>query len=152
MKVILLEDVKGTGKKGQIVNASDGHARNFLIPRKLAVEATKASVTELESKQKNAEHKIRKERDAAQELAEKLKEKILRIPVRVGENGKLFGSVSNKEIAEALQTQASISVDKKKIVINEHVKSVGRYAANVKLNAQVTAQVTFDVVSGNEAR
>ena len=148
MKVILLEDVKGTGKKGQIIDASDGHARNFLLPRKLAAEATKANLAQLEAKQKNDEHKLQKEKDAARQLAERLKEFNLSIPVRVGENGKLFGSVSNKEIAEALQSQAGIAVDKKKIVLGEPVKALGHYMVNLKLSAQVTAQISFDVVSG----
>ncbi|MDR1663353.1 MAG: 50S ribosomal protein L9 [Clostridiales bacterium] len=147
MKVILLEDVKGTGKKGQIIDAADGHARNFLLPRKLAAEATKANMAELESKQRNAEHKLQKDLESAKEFAEKLKEKNLRIPVRVGENGKLYGSISNKEIAEALMSQANMHMDKKKIVLSEPVKAVGHYTATAKLHAQVAAQISFDVVA-----
>lgn len=147
MKVILLQDVKGTGKKGQIVEVSDGHGRNFLLPRKLAAEASKANINELDAKQKQAEHKQQKELDAAQALAAQLKEKRVRIPVRVGESGKMFGSVSNKEIAEALQSQANITVDKKKIVLAEPVKTTGSYTAQVKLYAQVAAELHFDVVA-----
>jgi large subunit ribosomal protein L9 len=146
MKVILLQDVKGTGKKGQVVEVSDGHAVNFLLPRKLAAEATKGNMAELDAKQKQAEHKIVREVQLAQAVADKINGKTLRLAVRVGENGKMFGSVSNKEIAEALQTQADISVDKKKIVLSEPVKAIGQYKATVKLHAQVQATVTFEVV------
>jgi large subunit ribosomal protein L9 len=146
MKVILLQDVKGTGKKGQVVEVSDGHAVNFLLPRKLAAEATKGNMAELDAKQKQAEHKIVREVQLAQAVADKINGKTLRLAVRVGENGKMFGSVSNKEIAEALQTQADISVDKKKIVLPEPVTAVGQYKALVKLHAQVQATVTFEVV------
>jgi large subunit ribosomal protein L9 len=147
MKVILLQDVKGTGKKGQVIDVSDGHAINFLLPRKLAAEATKGNMADLDAKQKQAEHKVVREVQLAQNLADKINGKSLRLAVRVGENGKMFGSVSNKEIAEALQTQADIAVDKKKIVLNEPVKAVGQYKAIVKLHAQVQATVTFDVVA-----
>jgi large subunit ribosomal protein L9 len=146
MRVILLEDVKGTGKKGQIVEASDGHARNFLLPRKLATEATKANLAALEAKQKSAEHKLNSELETAQKQAEILNSQTVIIPVRVGEGGKMFGSVSGKEIAEALQHQG-INVDKKKIVVTEHVKSAGHYTATVKLHAQVAATVKFEVVA-----
>lgn len=147
MKVILLQDVKGTGTKGQIINASDGHARNFLLPRKLAIEATDANIAARESREKQAEHKLQKDLAAAQAIADRIKEHTVRIPVRVGENGKMFGSVSNKEIAEALSSQTGIEVDKKKIVLSEPVKSTGRHTAVLKLHAQVAAQIAFEVVS-----
>ncbi len=147
MKVILLQDVKGTGKKGQVADVSDGHAVNYLIPRKLAAEATKSNIAELDAKQKQAEHKIKHEADSARAFAEKISRQSLRLSVRVGENGKMFGSVSNKEIAEALQSQANISVDKKKIVLPEPVKAVGKYKATVKLHAQVSAEVEFEVTA-----
>lgn len=147
MKVILLEDVKGTGKKGQICEVSDGHARNFLLPRKLVAEATKANLNELEAKQKQADHKLQRELTAAQETAARLQDKTVRLLVRVGENGKMFGSVSNKEIAEALQSQTGISVDKKKIVLGEPVKAVGQYTATAKLHTQVNAKIRFEVAA-----
>ena len=150
MKVILLEDVKGTGKKGQVVNASDGHARNFLLPRKLAIEATGSNLASLEAQQKKAEHKMATEVKAAQDIAAQLQAKPVKISAKVGERGRMFGSISNKEIAEALQAQAGIIIDKKKIVIHEPVKSTGQYTVTIKLSAQVTANVTFDVVSSNE--
>jgi large subunit ribosomal protein L9 len=146
MKVILLEDVKGTGKKGQIINASDGHARNFLLPRKLAMEATPANLAELEKKQSQAEHKVKKDVEAAKDLASRIQEMTLVIPMRVGAGGKMFGSVSGKEIAEALQSQANITVDKKKIVLNEPAKTVGMHKAVLKLNAHVQAKINFEVV------
>ncbi len=147
MKVILLQDVKGTGKKGQVVDVSDGHATNFLLPRKLAAEATKSNMADLDAKQKQAEHKVQREAENAREFANKINGCTLRLAMRVGESGKMFGSVSNKEIAEALQSQAGIAVDRKKIVLTEPVKAVGKYKAVVKLHAQVTAEIEFEVTA-----
>jgi len=146
MKVILLEDIKGVGKKGQIINASDGHATNFLLPRKLAVEATTANMNHLENQQKRAEEKHKNEVAAAQAIANKIKAVKLTLKVKVGGAGKMFGSLSNKELAEGLQTQHQIGVDKKKIVLNTPVKAVGDYTATVKLHAEVTAPLAFEVV------
>ena len=145
MKVILLEDVKGTGKKGQVVNASDGHARNFLFPRKLAIEATAANLASLEAQQKKAEHKVATEVKAAQELAEKLQAKPVVIKAKVGDKGRMFGSISNKEVAEAIQSQVGLPVDKKKIALTEPVKTVGKYTATAKLHPQVSAKIDFEV-------
>lgn len=147
MKVILLEDVKGTGKKGQVIEASDGHARNFLLPRKLAMEATKANLNELESRQKSVEHKAKQEQEKAQALADRLKSEVLRIPVKIGENGKMFGSVTNKEIAAALSSQTGIVLERKKIVLNEPVRSIGRKEVSIKLHAKVAATLVFEVVA-----
>lgn len=147
MKVILLEDVKGTGKKGQIADVSDGHARNFLFPRKLAAEANKSNIAELEAKQKQADHKLTKELATARELGERIEKTGLSISARVGENGKMFGSVTNKEIAEALQSQAGISVDRKKIAISDTMKSTGAYTVTVKLHAQVSAKLNVEIVA-----
>ena len=147
MKVILLEDVKGTGKKGQVVNASDGHARNFLLPKKLAVEATQNNMAQLENKQKSAVHKLQKEMTDAQALADRLKEQVVRIPVKVGESGKMFGSVTNKEIAAALESQTGIAIDRKKIILTEPVKTTGIRQLKIKLHAKVSAQLTFEVVA-----
>ncbi|MCL2204484.1 MAG: 50S ribosomal protein L9 [Defluviitaleaceae bacterium] len=145
MKVILIEDVKGVGKKGQIINAADGHAKNFLLPRKLAVEATKNNLAQLESQQKRAEQKHENEVAAAQSLADKIKDVKLVLKVKVGEKGKMFGSISNKELAEALTSQCQIDIDKKKFVLAQPVKSVGTYTATVKLHAQVTAPLHFEI-------
>ena len=141
-----MDDVHGTGKRGQVVNVAGGHARNYLFPRKLAIEASKSNLDNLEKKLKSEEHRRDKEKGAAQDIADKLKDVSVTIPVRVGEGGKLFGSVSGKEIAEALLSQAGQTVDKKKIVLNENIKAVGNYTATIKLNQQVTAEVAVEVV------
>ena len=145
MKVILLEDVKGTGKKGQTIEASDGHARNFLIPRKLAVEATKGNMAQLEGQKKKAADKLQQDIEAAQVIATKIREAKVQLTVKVGEGGKMFGSISNKELAEALQKQG-IVVDKKKIVVGA-VKTVGEHTANIKLHPQVAAPLKFEIVA-----
>ena len=145
MKVILLEDVKGSGKKGQVINASDGHARNFLFPRKLAIEATAANLAALEAQQKKAQHKVAQEVKIAQEVAEKLQAKPLSLSVKVGDKGRMFGSISNKEIAEAIQSQLGVVVDKKKIVLPEPVKAVGTYTAVAKLHTQVSATINVEI-------
>ena len=147
MKVILLEDVKGTGKKGQVINASDGHARNFLLPRKLAIEATKENLAALEAQQKKSEHKLKQETVAAQAIASRLEESVLTLKAKVGENGKMFGSIGSKEIAEAIQKQYGMSMDKKKIVLADPVKALGTYTVQVKLHPAVSAKVRFEVVS-----
>ena len=147
MKVILLEDVKGIGKKGQVINASDGHARNFLFPRKLAIEATSANMANLEAQQKKAQHKVAVEVKAAEELAEKLKSKPITIKAKVGDKGRMFGSISNKEISEAIQSQLGVAVDKKKITLPEPVKALGTYTAIAKLHTQVSAKLEFEVVA-----
>lgn len=145
MQVILLEDVKGVGKKGQIVNASDGHAMNFLLPRKLAVEATKANLAQLDAQKKNAEQKLGKEVAAAQAIAEKLRDAKIKIPVRVGDGGKMYGSISNKEVAEAVQSQAGVAIDKKKYSV-QPVKTLGEHTANINLHPQVKVSLVFELV------
>jgi large subunit ribosomal protein L9 len=145
MQVILLEDVKGVGKKGQTVNAADGHAMNFLIPRKLAIEATKTNLAQLDAQQKKAEKNLKEEIAAAQAIADKLKDAKIKIPVRVGDGGKMFGSISNKEVAEAVQSQAGIAIDKKKFNM-QAVKTVGEHTATVNLHAKVKAPLTFELV------
>lgn len=146
MKVILLEDVKGVGKKGQVVNASDGHARNFLLPRKLAMEANKDNLAQLESRQQKAAHKLSQEVAAAQETADKIKNTKLVLPVRVGDSGKMFGSISNKEIAEALVSKLGLTIDKKKIQMDS-AKTVGEHTATLKLHPQVSVPLVFELVA-----
>jgi large subunit ribosomal protein L9 len=146
MKIILLEDVKGSGKRGQIVNVSDGHAKNFLIPRKLAAEATKAALAQWERDQKNAENKRQGEVGAAQALAQRIGETVVKLPMKVGENGKLFGSVSTKEIAAALSSQAGIDVDRRKIVLDEPIKSIGIKKVPIKLYTDIQAQLSVEIV------
>lgn len=145
MKVILLEDVKSVGKKGQLVNASDGYAKNFLFPKKLAVEATKSNLNDFELKRKSNERKAKQELEEAEQLGEKIKKIVLVIKVKTGENGKLFGSVTNKEIAEELEKQAKIKIDKKKISLNEAIKMVGTRTVNVKLHPKVTVEMTVKI-------
>ena len=146
MKVILLEDVKGVGKKGQIINASDGHARNFLFPKKMAVEATKDEIAKLDAKNKSAEHKKQVEIENALNLKKELENKVIKIEVKKGESGKLFGSVTNKEISDALSAQEGLNIDKKKIVVTEPIKSVGQKQVDVKLYAEITAKITVEIV------
>ena len=141
MKVILLEDVKGTGKKGQIVNASDGYANNFLFPKKLAVAATNDNLNSIKLQKKTEDKRKAEELAAAKELAEKLTNKDIKISVKTGDNGKLFGSVTNKEIAAAIEQQTGLVIDKKKIVLNDQIKMVGTRHVNIKLHPEVTAEV-----------
>ena len=141
MKVILLEDVKGTGKKGQIVNASDGYANNFLFPKKLAVAATNDNLNSIKLQKKAEEKRKAEELAAAKELAEKLTNKDIKISDKTGDNGKLFGSVTNKEIAAAIEQQTGLVIDKKKIVLNDQIKMVGTRHVNIKLHPEVTAEV-----------
>ena len=145
MKLILLEDVKGVGKKGDVVNKNDGYALNFLIPKKLAVEATKSNINDLELKKKADERRKKEEYEEATELGEKLKDKIVKVSVKAGENGKVFGSVTNKEISAALLQQTGIDIDKKKITFNDPIKMVGRRTVKVKLHPKVTVELTVEI-------
>jgi len=144
MKVILLEDVKGVGKKDQMLNAADGYARNFLFPKKLAVEATKENLATLERKKKSEEAKRLGEIEAAIALQKQLQESKITIKVKTGEGGKMFGAVTNTEIAEAVSAQVDVIIDKKKITA-PNIKAIGEYAAEVKLHPEVIAKVTLDV-------
>lgn len=140
MKVILLTDIKGVGKKDQTINASDGYAKNFLIPKKFAVEATPANIKKLEKQKADEAAQAQAELEAAQALAKELESKPITISVKTGGNGKLFGAVTNKEISAALKTQRNIDVDKKKIVA-EPIKTLGEEEVSVKLHTNVTAKV-----------
>jgi large subunit ribosomal protein L9 len=150
MKVILLEDIKGVGKKGQVYEASDGYARNFLFPRKKAVEATKANLNELELRNKALGKKAENELAEAQKQASQLLDKTVRLYVKTGENGRLFGAVTATEIAAALSDQLGIRIDKKKITMPEPIKSTGEARAAAKLHAEVTAQIRLEVISAKE--
>ena len=147
MKVILLQDIKGTGKKGQIINASDGHAKNYLIPKKLAAEATPAALANWEREQKNAEQKRQSEVAEAQALGAKIEKATVKISMKTGEGGKMFGSVGAKEIAEALAKQTGIEIDRKKIVVNDAIKTLGEIKVVVKLYAEISAQLTVEIVA-----
>lgn len=141
MKVILKQDVKGQGKKGQLVNVSDGYARNFLLPRGLAIEADSQAMNDLMNKEAAAKHHAAEEKRMAQETADKLEGKTVKITAKAGQNGKLFGSVTSKEIAEELNKQYGVSIDKRKIDAAD-IKAYGSYTAQIKLHAGITASVT----------
>ncbi|MBQ6661680.1 MAG: 50S ribosomal protein L9 [Lachnospiraceae bacterium] len=145
MDVILLQDVKALGKKGQVVKASDGYARNFLLPKKLGVEATPKNLNDLKL-QKAAEAKHEQEvLEAAQELAKKIDGHSVRVPIKIGENGRVFGSVSVKEIGEAIREQLGLDIDKKKISLPVAIKNEGVVHASVRLHPQVSAEVEVRV-------
>lgn len=146
MKVILLQDVKSIGKKGELINASEGYAKNFLLPRKLGVEATKGNLNDYELKQKSEEKRRQDELESAQRVAEELKECVVTISVKTGGNGKLFGSVTNKEVADAIVEQTKLDIDKKKVSIGDPIKMVGERIAVVKLHPKVAAEVTIKIV------
>lgn len=145
MQVILLDDIKNVGKKDQILNVNEGYARNFLFPRNLALEATKNNLKQLENKKKNENAKKQAELEAANDLAKKIEATEVKISVKVGGNGKLFGSVTNKEISEALKTQTNLDIDRKKITLSEAIKTVGSFKADVKLHQDVTAKLTVNI-------
>lgn len=145
MKLILLEDVKSVGKKGDLINASEGYAKNFLLPKKLAVEATKSNLNDYELKQKADAKRRQEELEKAQETAVALKDKVVTIKVKTGGNGKLFGSVTNKEVADAIVEQTKLEIDKKKVSIGDPIKMVGERTAVVKLHPKVSAEVTIKI-------
>ncbi len=144
MKVILLADVKGQGKKGELCNVSDGYARNFLFPKNLAVEANNASMAELKSREDAKAHHIQEEKDAATALAKKIEGNRFVLTAKAGANGKLFGSVTTKEVVAAVKTQLGIEIDKKKVTMND-IKSYGEYNAEVKLYNGISAKFIVEV-------
>ena len=146
MKMILLQDVKSVGKKGDLINASEGYAKNFLLPRKLAVEATKSNLNDYELKQKAEAKRKQEELEKAQATAKELEDKVVTIKVKTGGNGKLFGSVTNKEVAEEIVKQTKLDIDKKKIVLNDPIKAIGSFEVAVKLHKEVTAKLAVKVV------
>ena len=145
MKVILLEDVKALGKKGQIVNVNDGYARNFILPKKLGLEATSKNLNDLKLQKQNDEKVAQEKLDAAKALAEKIKEKSITVKIQAGVEGKVFGSISSKEIATEAKKQLNMDIDKKKIVIPDAIKSLGTYNVNIKLHKDVTATLAVKV-------
>ena len=142
MKVILQQDVKGQGKKGELINVSDGYARNFLLPRNLAIQSTPENLTAMKQQQKAKLRKLEVEKTAARETASKLEAVIVRIPARSGgAGGKLFGSVTTKEISEALQEQHGIIIEKHRIVQEEHIKTFGTYEIKCKLGHEINGVI-----------
>ena len=145
VKVILLQDIKNVGKKDEVINANDGYARNFLFPKKLAVEATKENMLNLEAKKKSVQNKKDAEIEEAKKVAEKIKTITLEIAVKAGENGKIFGGVTSKEIAEALEKLHKIKVDKKKINLKETIKVLGTSTVSIRLAEGVNAELKVSV-------
>ena len=145
MKVILLQDVKGKGKKGQMIEVSDGYARNYMLPRKMALEATADAVNTMRMNDKAAAEKAARERAEALEISKKLREMTLVVTARGGGAGKLFGSVTNQEIADALKAKSGIALDKRKIVISDPIKTVGTYTVQCKLGYEISAPLTVKI-------
>ena len=145
MKVILLQDVKGKGKKGQMIEVSDGYARNFMLPKKMAIEATTDAVNTMRMNDKATQERIAREKAEALELSKKLREMTLTVTCKGGGNGRLFGSVTNQEIADALAKNSGIKLDKRKIVISDTIKNVGTYTVTCKLGCEITAPLTVKI-------
>ena len=145
MKVILLQDVKGKGKKGQMIEVSDGYARNFMLPRKVAIEATADAVNTMRMNDKAAAEKAARERAEALEVSKKLRAMTVVVKAKGGGAGRLFGSVTNQEIADALKENTGITLDKRKIVIADTIKSVGTYTVQCKLGYEITAALTVKI-------
>lgn len=145
MKVILLQDVKALGKKGQTVNVSDGYARNFILPKKLGVEANAKNINDLKLQKANEEKKAKELLESAKAFAEDIKEKSVTVTIKTGEGGKTFGSVSTKEIAAAAKAQLNIDIDKKKLQLQEPIRTLGVTIVPYKVHPKVTAQLTVKV-------
>ncbi|MBF1043846.1 MULTISPECIES: 50S ribosomal protein L9 [Peptostreptococcus] len=145
MKVILLKDVKGTGKKGEVKEVSDGYARNFLIKKGVAVEASQANMKELDEKEKSKERKALIEYEEAVLLGKQMEEINIQIEVKAGEGGRLFGSITSKEIAEQLKKQKNLDIDKRKILMDEPIRTLGSTFVEIKLHQKVTTKIRVDV-------
>ena len=138
MDIVLLEDVKALGKKGQIVKVNDGYARNFILPKKLGLEATSKNLNDLKLQKANDARIAAEQLAAAKELGAKLDESTVTLSIKAGEGGRAFGSVSNKEISKAISDQLNLDIDKKKIVLNDPIKSIGSFEVPIKLHKEVT--------------
>lgn len=145
MKVILKQDVKGIGKKGEVINTSDGYARNFLFPRNLAVEATEGNIKNVETLKANEAKKKAEELQKAKDLAKKISEYTINIEVKAGENGKLFGSITSKDIADEIKKKYKLDIDKKKVVLEEPIKTAGVYTVEVKIYPEVSAKMKVNI-------
>lgn len=145
MEVILLQDVKSLGKKGEIVKVNDGYARNYILPKKLGLEANGKNLNDLKLQKQNEEKVAQEKLDAAKKLAEDLKDKVVTVKIQAGVEGKVFGSISNKEIALEAKKQLGLDIDKKKIVIPEAMKALGTYNVNIKLHKDVTGTLAVKV-------
>lgn len=145
MKVILLQDIKGTGKKDQIMEISDGYARNYLLPRKLAREATAEALNSIEKSKSADQHREAVRRAEAERLAREIKGKVIQLSVRGGDNGKIYGSVTNDQIANALKEQLKVDVDKRKVEIEEPIKTAGQHFFTLKLMAGISTRLLVNV-------
>ena len=145
MKVLLLQDVKGQGKKDQIIDVSDGYARNFLFPKKLAVIADNKAINEVKNKEASKQYKIETEKANARAIATKLSEVVVKISVNAGADGRLYGSITSKDIAEALAKQHGITIDKRKIVMSDPIKAYGTYNYDVRLYTEITGKIKVTV-------
>ena len=146
MKVILLQDVKGKGKKGQMIEVSDGYARNFMLPKKMAIEATADAINTVKMNDKATQERIAREKAEALATSKKLREMTVTVTAKGGGNGRLFGAVTTQEIAAALEKHSGIKLDKRKIVINDTIKNVGTYTVTCKLGYEITAPLTIKVI------
>ena len=147
MKVILKADIKGVGKKNEVINASDGYARNFLFPKNLAVEANAENMSKLKAQNEATQFRKDTEKEDAKKVSEKLTKIMVKVQVKAGENGKIFGGVSAKDISENLEKQHSIKIDKKKIDLKETIKTLGVHNVDVKLYEGVSGKIKVDVIS-----
>jgi large subunit ribosomal protein L9 len=145
MQIILLQDVKALGKKGELVNVSDGYARNFILPKKVGLEANAKNLNDLKLQKAAEEKKLKEILEEAKVLAKDLESKTLELKIKTGEGGRTFGSISSKEIAQELKTQYSLDIDKKKLQINDPIKTIGTHTVPVKLHPQVTAELKVKV-------
>ena len=145
MKVILTQDVKAQGKKGQLLNVSDGYARNYLLPRGLAVEATGAALNDLKNKESAERHRIEVETAEAKATKEKLESVLVKIEASGGSDGRLYGSVTGKDIAEALQAQTGIVIDRRKIVVAEPIKTTGSFTVKCKLGYEIVSELRLNI-------
>lgn len=146
MKVILTQDIKGVGKKDEIINANDGYARNFLFPKKLAVEANNQNMSLLQGRKDKANYQKEQDKDNANQIKEKLAKIMLTIKVKAGENGKIFGSITSKEIASELSKQENITIDKKKINLREPIKELGMFTIDVKLYEGIIGKLKINII------
>ncbi len=147
MKVILQADIKGMGKKNQVVNASDGYARNYLFPNKLAILADKQNMKELTERKSSEAFRKEEERQEAIKVKEKIEKEVLKLRVKAGENGRTFGSITSKEISENLERQLHQKIDKKKIILKDQIKNVGEYIVDLKLFEGVNAKLKIEVIA-----
>ena len=146
MKVILTQDIKGVGKKDEIINANDGYARNFLFPKKMAVEANKQNMSLLQGRKDSANFKKEQDKEKANELKDKISRIMLTIKVKSGENGKIFGSITSKEISTELKKQHNIEIDKKKIMLKEAIKEQGTFTIEIKLYEGIIGKLKINII------